>query len=313
MPDPLIFFGTPDFAVPTLARLVEAGMTPRLVVSQPARPVGRGGRLTDPPVAAWAKAHELEVVQPEKVREEAFLACLAALAPEVAVVVAFGQIFPKRLLALPRLGCLNVHASLLPKYRGAAPIQAAVAAGERETGVCVMAMEASLDTGPVYACTRTAIGEREMAPELAARLALLGAELLVETLPEIAAGSIEPRAQEHALATYAPRITKEDGRVDWALPAPVLWNRLKAYAEWPGQTASHRGAPLKLVWAEPEVGAATEAAPGTILGLENGRLRVACGSGTVLAVERVQRAGRAPIFAQDFANGARLAPGDRFE
>ncbi len=168
---PLVFFGTPDFAVPTLAALVAAGLAPALVVSQPSRPVGRGGRLTEPPVAAWARANGLPVAQPVKVREEEFLARLADLQPAVGVVVAFGQIFPRRLLDLPRLGCVNLHASLLPKYRGAAPIQAAIAAGDRETGVTTMQMDLALDAGPMLATATTPIGGEETAGELSARLA----------------------------------------------------------------------------------------------------------------------------------------------
>ncbi len=192
----ILFFGTPDFAVPTLAALVEAGWAPVRVVTQPSRPVGRGRGLQDPPVAAWARAHGLEVTQPERVRHPDFLAEAAALAPDVAVVVAFGQIFPRALLDLPRHGCVNLHASLLPRWRGAAPIQAAVAAGEARTGVATMRMEEGLDTGPILLEEETAIGPDETADELSRRLAELGGKLMVRTLHELEAGGLVPRPQD---------------------------------------------------------------------------------------------------------------------
>jgi methionyl-tRNA formyltransferase len=309
--DRVLFFGTPDFAVPTLAALVAAGRRPLLVVTQPARPVGRGHRVQDPPVALWAREHGLEVAQPEKVKEPDFLARVEALRPDLAVVVAFGQIFPRALLAIPRLGCVNVHASLLPRWRGAAPIQAAIAAGDRVTGITTMMMEAGLDTGPTLLREETEIGPGETAGELSARLAEIGGRLLVRTLDELERGGLEPRPQDSGLATHAPRLTRDSGRVDWRLAARELADRWRAYAPWPGLSAELRGEPVKLVRVAP-LERETREEPGAVLGLEDGALAVACGGGTVLAVSELQRPGRKPLRAADFANGERLRPGETF-
>lgn len=313
---PLVFFGTPAFAVPTLDALAAAGRVPALVVTQPSRPAGRGQKTVDSPVARWAAEHGVPLLQPERVREPGFLDELRSRVPgmEVAIVVAFGQIFPRALLDLPRRGCINLHASLLPRYRGAAPIQAAVAAGETRTGVTTMQMEAGLDSGPILLQREVAIGEAETAGELSPRLARIGGELVVETLAGSERGEVTPRPQEHDLATYAPRLTRESGAVDWSLPAAILYNRLRAYTPWPGLTAGLRGRPVKLAWAVPEGNPsdAAGAAPGTYLGLAQGRARIACGEGTVLAVESLQRPGKRSLSAADFANGERLTVGETF-
>ena len=319
--DPIVFFGTPELAVPTLAALVAAGRAPALVVSQPSRPAGRGQKAQDPPVARWARDHGLPVLQPERVRAPEFLEEMRGLipgspgaSPGVAVVVAFGQIFPRDLLALPRHGCINLHASLLPRWRGAAPIQAAVAAGEERTGVTTMQMEAGLDSGPILLQEETVIGRGETAGELGRRLAAIGAALVVRTLEALERGEIVPRPQDAAEATYAPRLTRDSGRVDWSLSAAALCHLLLAYTPWPGLTAELGGAPVKLVRAEPlpaESEAPAPLAPGTVLGLRDGRLAVACGGGTVLGVEELQRPGRKALRAADFVNGERLRPGER--
>lgn len=304
----IVFFGTPDFAVPTLAALVDAGRPPVRVVTQPSRPVGRGQKIQDPPVAAWARERGLPVTQPEKVRDPAFLAGMKELAPDVAVVVAFGQIFPRDLLALPRLGCVNVHASLLPRWRGAAPIQAAIAAGDERTGVTTMLMEAGLDTGPMLLEEETEIGPGETAEALSRRLAEMGGRLLVRTLERLERGDLEPRPQDPAAATYAPRLTREDGRVDWTRPAREIADRLRAFTPWPGQSAMLGGEPVKLVRVE-VLQESTEAMPGTWLGMRDGRLAVACGGGSVLGLAELQRPGRKPLQGADFANGERLPGG----
>ncbi len=312
----IVFFGTPEFAVPTLAALVAAGEAPLLVISQPARPVGRGRNLRDPPVATWAREHGLNLEQPERVRGKAFLGTLKALEPDVAVVVAFGQIFRRRLLELPRLGCVNLHASLLPRHRGAAPIQAAIAAGEAVTGVTTMVMERGLDSGPILLQEEIEIGAEETTPELATRLAEVGAELMVRTLCRLAAGDIVPRPQNHELATFAPMIQKSDGTVDWRRPAGEIWNRLRAYTPWPGLVSELRGKPVKILRGRPTVPAAAalgEAGePGAILGRAEGCMRVAAGDGTIFALERLQLPGKKPISALDFMNGARIEIGERF-
>jgi methionyl-tRNA formyltransferase len=308
----ILFFGTPEFAVPTLAALVEAGRAPVRVVTQPARPVGRGRRPQDPPVAAWAREHGLEVMQPERVRHPDFLAEAAALAPDVAVVVAFGQIFPRALLDLPRHGCINLHASLLPRWRGASPIQAAMAAGDARTGVATMRMEEGLDTGPILLEEETEIGPDETAEELSRRLAEMGGRLMVRTLEKLERGDLVPRPQSAEGVTYAPRLTRESGRVDWSLSAREIHDRLRAYTPWPGLTAELRGEPVKIVSARILGEGEGNASPGTLLGLRDGLLAVACGGGTVLALAELQRPGKRALRAADFVNGERLRAGESF-
>jgi methionyl-tRNA formyltransferase len=316
--DRLVFFGTPEFAVPTLDALVAAGRRPLAVVTQPARPVGRGRRVEEPLVAQRARELGLSVLQPERVREEGFLAELAALRPQVAVVVAFGQIFPRALLDIPApYGCINLHASLLPRWRGAAPIQAAIAAGERVTGVSTMRIEEGLDAGPVLLQAAVEIGGEETAGELSACLARVGADLVLRTLAGMEAGTLVATPQHDEEATYAPRLTRASGRVDWSLTAVALYDRLRAYTPWPGLWATLREEPVKLVAArrtELNVASARaeQEAPGTFLGLAEGRLAIACGGGTVLGVESLQRPGRRALPAAAFANGERLRPGERF-
>lgn len=315
----IAFFGTPEFAVPTLEALVATDRTPVIVVTQPPRPSGRGQKLRQPPVAKVAESLGLPLLQPKRVRKASFLEPFADLRIEVAVVVAFGQIFPTSLLSLPEHGCINVHASLLPAYRGAAPIQAALAAGDERTGVTTMQMEEGLDTGPMLLQESLEIGRRETAGELAPRLAALGGALLVKTLERLEAGVLTAIPQPEDGVSYAPRIKKEDGRVDWSLTASGLANRLRAFTPWPGLTASLGGTPVKIIAAEPVApqkvpypGLGT-AEPGEVLGVHGGRLLIACGEGTVLGVERLQKAGRRAVEATAFVNGERLSPGASFD
>lgn len=307
----VVFFGTPEFALPTLAKLVDSGRSPAAVVTRPAKPVGRGQEMRDPPVARWARARGLAVLQPVKARDPEFLAEIEGLRPDVAVVVAYGQIFTRRLLQAPLYGCVNLHASLLPRHRGAAPIQAAIAAGDATTGVTTMMMAEGLDTGPILLQRETAIGEDETAGQLTERLAELGAELMVETLRALESGELRPRPQDEALATYAPRLTRELGSVDWALPAPQLRDLLRAYTPWPGMEAQWRGGPVKLLRAAVAPGGEGDA-PGTIVAVERDRVRVRCGGGSALDLLELQRPGRRPLPAGTFANGERLQAGERF-
>jgi methionyl-tRNA formyltransferase len=304
------FFGSPDFALPTLDALARSRFRPILVVSQPPRPAGRGRRTEDTAVAVRARALGIEVRQPAKVRDSAFLDFFGALATDVAVVVAFGQIFPKALLALPRLGCVNLHGSLLPRHRGAAPIQAAIAAGDRETGVTTMRMEAGLDTGPILLQRATPIADDDDAPSLAARLATMGADLMIETLDRLERGELMAERQDDSFATLAPRLDKSDARVDWSLAADALWRRSRAYAPWPGLVSLCAGEPLKLTKVEPLGSSSNGALPGTFLGLVDGALAVAAGGGSTLGLLRVQRPGRREVDAADFLRGERLAPGE---
>ena len=307
----LVFFGTPEFAVPSLEALAAAGRAPLLVVSQPSRPAGRGKALKDPPVAAAARRLGLPLRQIEDVRDEPFLQELEQLEPDLAVVVAFGQIFRKRLLELPRHGCFNLHASLLPKYRGAAPIQAAVAAGERITGVSVQQMTRGLDAGPLLGSAELAIGEHETAEELFPRLAALGAGLLVETVGLLERGELAPQPQDESLVSFAPRYERQHGFVDFSLPAKAIYDRWRGLSPWPGLTTELGGAPLKIVACRPLSGE-TGSPPGTLLGLADGALAISCGGGTILGVLRVQRPNRPAIGAADLWNGEHLAGGELF-
>jgi methionyl-tRNA formyltransferase len=304
------FFGSPEFATPTLDALATSRFRPVVVVTQPPRPAGRGRRTEDTAVALRARSLGLEVVQPQKVRDPAFLESFRALATDVAVVVAFGQIFPKALLALPRLGCINLHASLLPRHRGAAPIQAAIAAGDAETGVTTMRMEAGLDTGPILLQRSLPIADGDDARTLASRLASIGAGLMIETLERLEAGELDERRQDDSLATLAPRLDKRDAAVDWTLDARALWRRSRAFTPWPGLLSLCAGEPLKLVEVRPLDGAPRGLpAPGTFLGLVDGAIAVAAGGHTTLGLIRVQRPGRREVGAADFLRGERLEPG----
>lgn len=307
----IAFFGTPDFALPTLQALCAAGRVPVAVVTQPDRPAGRGQEVREGAVARWARGEGLRVVQPVRVRDDGFLRDTRELELDLAVVAAFGQIFPPALLDLPRHGCVNVHASLLPRHRGAAPAQAAILAGDGVTGVSTMVMEAGLDTGPVLLQLSTRLGGRETAGELLARLAHLGAALLLETIARMEVGSVVPRPQDDAGATLAPRLTKADGRADWSSPAEMLDRRLRGLSPWPGMSAEWRGSPVRLLAVSPTEAEAKEP-PGTVIEVRDGALFVASGGGTVLALERLQRPGRRAVSGAEFANGERLVAGERF-
>ena len=251
------------------------------------------------------------MAQPAKVNTRRFRESIAALAPDLGVVVAYGAILTRQLLAVPRLGFVNVHASLLPRYRGAAPIQAAIAAGDGTTGVTTMRMEPGLDSGPVLLQREVPILPRETAGELSPRLAAAGAELLVETLRGLERGGVEPRPQDPAAASYAPKLTKADGEVDWGLPAARLCDRLRAFTPWPGLRAELGGEEVKLLGLDPvdPAGAAGGEAPGTILGTDGAAVLVRCGGGTAVAVHRAQRPGRGPVTGAELARSLGPAAG----
>jgi methionyl-tRNA formyltransferase len=300
--------------VPTLRALCEAGLAPIEVISQPSRPAGRGRRLQNPPVVEWAREQGLAAVQPEDVRQPVFLQRMAELAPSVAVVVAFGQIFPPALLKIPVRGCINLHASMLPLYRGAAPIQAAIIAGETSTGITTMQMEKGLDSGPILLQEGMAIGPQETAGELSERLAEIGADLMVRTLEKLESDDLEMRPQADTEATMAPRLKKSDGELDWRQSAPQLFDRIRGVTPWPGAFTQLRERPLKVLW-----GSVVEltdpvrrSEPGSYLGLVDGRIAVSCGEGTVLGVERLQRPGKRPLEASQFVNGEPIELGERF-
>jgi methionyl-tRNA formyltransferase len=297
-----VFLGTPEFAVPTLDAMVAAGYVVERVYTQPDRPKGRGQQLAMSPVKEAALRLGIEIFQPQRIRT-----CgdeLREVAPDVMVVVGYGQIIPQAIIDIAPRGVLNVHASLLPKYRGAAPIQWAIANGEAETGVSIMSINAGLDTGPVLMSAATPIGQDETTPQLGARLAEMGAILLTLALEQ------NPKAvpQDDAKATLAPILKKEYGRVDWMQPAQVIYNRLRGFDPWPGAWTEFRGTTLHVRKARPEVG---EMAPG-LLRIENKRLYVGCGGGTRLELTEVQLEGRNRVRALDFANGARLGDNESF-
>ncbi len=313
----IVFFGTPAFAVPSLEALARDWHRPVLVVTQPPRPAGRGRRLLEPPVAEAARSLGIPVAQPRRINDAEFLGLIAELTPDLAVVVAYGRVFPPALLTLPAYGSVNVHASLLPAYRGAAPIQAAIAAGDRCTGVTTMLMDEGLDTGPMILRESLAIGPRETALELTPRLADLGGIVLSRTLRGLQEGSAVPVPQPESGVSLAPRLTKEAGQLSWTLTAVENFNRLRAFIPWPGSTSLLRDAPLKVLWAEPLDGAPgsidiASAEPGTCLGLFEEFLVVRCGGGTILGVRRVQRPGKKALSARDFVNGEHLQPGETF-
>ncbi len=301
----LVFLGTPAFAVPSLEALAAAGHETAAVYTQPDRPKGRGGQVAASPVKEAALRLGLDVRQPHRIRSPEVVAELAALQAEIMVVVGYGQIIPQAILDLPRHGIVNVHASLLPKYRGAAPIQWAIANGERITGVTTMRIDAGLDTGAMLLKRETPIGPEETAVELSARLAPLGAALLIETLAAIENGTIAPVPQDPAQATLAPILTKEDGRIDWNWPAEKIANRLRGFQPWPGAFTTFRGQLFYLTRAFPAAIAA-DLAPGRLFPQDK-RLFAACGGRTALELAEVQLEGRKRMPAAAFANGYRLA------
>lgn len=302
-----VFMGTPEFALPTLQGLLDAGLPVIGVYTQPDRPSGRGKQLTPPPVKQLALEHNLPVFQPVKLRQPEVVAELQALAPELIVVIAYGQILPKSVLDIPRYGCINVHASLLPRYRGAAPINHAILAGEAETGITTMYMDVGLDTGDMLVKRSTPIGADETAGQLHDRLARLGRETMIETIERLCAGTLVREAQDDALTCYASMLRKEQGLIDWTRPAGELHNQVRGLDPWPGAFTFLAGEPLKL--AHTAVLAETAAAPpGTVIGADAGGLRVACGSG-VLVIGELQFPGRRRLPAADFLRGCPLPPG----
>jgi methionyl-tRNA formyltransferase len=347
----VIFCGTPSFALPTLRELLShpefaiAG-----VVTQPDRPRGRGQEISTSPIKDAAVAAGISVYQPHKIRAEEAYEYFRSAAPDVVVIIAYGQIIPARLIAIPRLGWINLHGSLLPKYRGAAPIHWAIASGETRTGLTTMQIDAGLDTGPTLLKHETEIAPDETAPRLYERLAAAGAPLMLETLRGLERGTITPMPQDNSQASLAPPLKKEDGKIDWQLPAQNIYNRIRAFQPWPGAFTQFRGkqcaiwgkpAPDQSLAAGPMLGALVRPAspdspvatgatvgaglrpapttatqtgqgsPGTI-STNVGEVDVACGAATTLRLEFVQLEGRKRIAAREFANGARLLPGERF-
>jgi methionyl-tRNA formyltransferase len=305
----VVFMGTGAFAVPSLRALLDAGHEVAALVTQPDREKGRGQELAAPPTKQLALERGVPVLQFRRVREPAAQDELRALRPELQVVVAFGQILPRPVIDLAPVGTVNVHASLLPRYRGAAPIQWAVASGETETGVSTMLIDEGLDTGPVLLRRSLAIGPDETAGQLEPRLAELGAELLLETVVALAAGTLVPTPQDHTQATLARILRKEDGRLDWSQPADVLSWRVRGFSPWPGAFAFHEGRLLKVLRARPVPGGKAVAGRGTVTAVAGEGVRVACGGGSELLLVEVQPESRRAMPASAWAAGSRIRPG----
>lgn len=297
-----IFMGTPDFSVPTLAALLHGGYDVIAVVTQPDRPAGRGRRLELSPVKTFAIQHDLPVLQPPTLKAPEVVAELAELRPDVIVVAAFGQILRPAVLELPPYGCINVHASLLPRWRGAAPVQAAILAGDQVTGSTIMRMDAGMDTGPILAQAALAIQPDDTGGTLTARLAQQGAELLAETLPRWLAGQITPQPQDARLATLCRPLRKEQGLIDWARPASEIARAVRAFNPWPAASTVWHGQQLRVLRAKALAGPAGQE-PGWVSQAE-GALVVATGDG-LLRLDELQLAGRAAMSAFDFARGQR--------
>jgi methionyl-tRNA formyltransferase len=292
----LVFMGSPDFSVPALAALIAAGHEVICVYAQPPRPAGRGHKERPCPVHAYAEAEGIPVRTPATLKDEAVQAEFAALDVDAAVVAAYGLILPQAVLNAPRLGCINIHASLLPRWRGAAPIQRAIEAGDDRTGICIMAMEAGLDTGAVYLRREVPITGATTASDLHDRLAAMGGELIVEALAGIAAGELTPKPQAEEGVTYAHKLERGDGRIDWSRPAAEIERKVRALNPWPGVWCEQAGERLKVLAAEAVDGGG---APGTVIAEP---LVVACGEGA-LCITRAQRSGKGAMDAADLVRG----------
>ncbi|HEY6123348.1 MAG TPA: methionyl-tRNA formyltransferase [Steroidobacteraceae bacterium] len=302
----IAFAGTPQFALPALRALLKSAHRVVGVLTQPDRPAGRGQHLRASPVKLLATEHGLPVAQPATLKTPEGRAELAQWAPDVLVVVAYGLILPQPALDLPRLGCVNIHGSLLPRWRGAAPIHRAILAGDAETGVTIMQLDAGLDTGPMLLERSRPIGTNDTAGDLHDALSELGAVALIEALDGLARGTLRPRAQPAAGATYAPKIEKTEATLDWSASAVTLDRKVRAFNPWPIAETRFGDETLRILRARVAEPGGVHAGPGTLLGIADDGLRVACGEG-VLAISELQRAGKRPITARDFANAVRVA------
>jgi methionyl-tRNA formyltransferase len=309
----ILFCGTPYFAVPAFIHLLaQPDIEIAAVITQPDRPRGRGHQVSASPVKEAAAAANVPVHQPEKIRSPEAQDLLRQLAPDCIVIIAYGQIIPARLLDIPKLGWINLHASLLPKYRGAAPINWAIANGETQTGLTTMRIDAGMDTGGMLLQEKIDIAPEQTAPELAQSMAEAGAPLMLDTLLGLAEGKLVPRPQNNDEASYAPLLKKEDGRIDWNRPAQEIYNRMRAFAPWPGAYTTFRGQTCQ-IWAERfSLHTLTGSAPGTII-REDTQILIACGHATLLRLLSVKVEGRKQVSSVEFANGARLTERERFE
>ena len=308
----IAYFGTPEFAVPTLRRLIESRHRVVAVVSQPDRPRGRGHQLAPTPTRTLALANGIEVLQPERIRDEQFLARLAALAPDLGVVAAYGKLLPEALLRIPRLGLINVHASLLPRWRGAAPVHRAIIAGDEITGVTIMRVVKELDAGAMFAARPRPIGPDETSPQVESALAVIGADLLAEVVELIASDRATETPQDETKVTLAPKITKGEGAIDWTRPARDLHNLIRGLQPWPLVSARLEGERILLHGSQP-TDDVVDGAPGTVTRAEGDVLAVAAGDRRALRLLSIQREGRRAVSAREFLAGRRIVPGMKFE
>ena len=307
----MVFMGSATFAIPTLTKLFEAGYRISGVITQPDKPSGRGQAVQAPPVKKKAMELHLTVYQPKSLKDDEAQTLFKTLAPDMVIVAAYGKILPPWLLQLPKYGCINLHGSLLPKYRGAAPVHWAVANGETETGVCAMQMNEGLDTGPVFSCKETPIGPEETVQQVYDRLAEVGAGLMLQTLPGIVNGTVHARPQDDSKSTFAPILKKEHGFIDWKMPAAQIHNRVRAFNPWPGTVTKFRGAACKILAAK-VAGPDPAREPGSIVATKRS-LAVICGDSVLLEVLSIQPENRKPVSGADFANGARIQADEKFQ
>lgn len=306
----IVFLGSGAFAIPSFEALIDAGHDVVALVTQPDREKGRGRGLAPPPLKPVAETRGVGVLQPRRINEPEAQESLRRLAPEIQVVVAYGQILPRSVIDIPPCGTVNLHASLLPRYRGAAPIQWAIVRGESETGVTTMLIDEGLDTGPTFLSRSTPIGPEETAAELEPRLARLGAQVLLETVDGVGSGRIAPRPQDDARVSLAPLIRKEDGRIDWTSRAEDIARRVRGFSPWPGAQTALASRPLKVLRSRSAESGPGD--PGTVIAVGREGILVACGEGTRLCLLEVQPESRRAMDAAAFAAGSRLGPGARF-
>lgn len=309
----IVFCGTPEFAVPSFRRLLsDSFFSVAAVITQPDRPRGRGHNVSASPVKEVALAAGAHVYQPENIKSDSAFDFFQRLAPDAVVIIAYGQIIPQRLIAIPRLGWINLHASLLPKYRGAAPIAWAIVNGETTTGLTTMQIDAGMDTGPILLQQKIEIGPDDAAPELTRRMSEAGAQLVVDTLRKLDRAEIKPQPQDASQASLAPRLKKEHGLIDWSAAAQDIYNRIRGLAPWPGAYTTFRGKTCH-IWGRPQDSAhAPSAEPLGSIVVSGETAHVICGESTQLQLEGVQMEGRKRITAREFVNGTHLTSGERF-
>jgi methionyl-tRNA formyltransferase len=301
----IVFMGTPEFAVPSLKALVDSGEEVAAVVAQPDKPQGRGLKLSPPPTKVFAEERGIPVLQPQGIRTEAFLRDLAELNPDIIIVAAYGKILPRSILELPPFGCINVHASMLPEYRGAAPVNWAIARGEKVTGVTIMRMDEGMDTGDILLTREVPIDDDDTGETLSGKLSLAGAELLLMALENLKRGELHPLKQDDSLATYAPMLKKEDGRIDWSKPAGEIRNLIRGMLPWPGAFTLLGGKLLKIYKAAISEGEGKE---GEVITAPQGVLRVVTGKGALDILE-LQIEGGKRLPSKDFLSGRKIEPG----